>query len=94
MGIIGIVHNTRYTAYTEGYLLQYKTVEANRLGKAVVGVVIIYRVMKALIVLPAGILDFSSLVTAYYAIDDIPQAMLDMKTKNDNRIKFMIRMGD
>jgi threonine dehydrogenase-like Zn-dependent dehydrogenase len=41
-----------------------------------------------------GMLDFTSLITGYYSLDEVPQAMLDMKTKNDRRIKFMIKMGD
>lgn len=42
----------------------------------------------------AGMLDFSSLITGYYSLDEVQRAMLDMKDKNDNRIKFMMRMDD
>ena len=37
-----------------------------------------------------GMLDMSQLITGTYSIDDVPQAMVDMKEKNATRIKPII----
>jgi len=40
----------------------------------------------------AGMLDFESLISDTYTLDQVPQAMLDMTARNDRRVKFMIEM--
>jgi len=39
-----------------------------------------------------GLLDFSSLITGRYGLDEVRQALADMKEKNDTRIKLMLEM--
>ena len=41
----------------------------------------------------AGILDFTSLITGRYSLEEVPKAMLDMKEKNDKRIKMMLEIN-
>lgn len=41
-------------------------------------------------IMETGMLDMSTLITATYTLDDVPQAMIDMKKKNATRIKPMI----
>lgn len=48
--------------------------------------------MPVLRLMESGTIDFSSLVTGRYTFDQIPEAMEDMKSKNDTRIKMMVDM--
>ena len=38
----------------------------------------------------SGLVDFTPLITSRYSFDQIPQAMRDMKEKNESRVKFMV----
>jgi 2-desacetyl-2-hydroxyethyl bacteriochlorophyllide A dehydrogenase len=39
-----------------------------------------------------GLADFTSLITGRYRLDDVHQALADMRDKNDTRIKLMLEM--
>jgi 2-desacetyl-2-hydroxyethyl bacteriochlorophyllide A dehydrogenase len=38
----------------------------------------------------SGMLDLTSLITARYPLDDVERAMLDMRNREENQVKFMI----
>lgn len=60
--------------------------------RAVAGSLGMYRPVLRL--MSSGMLDLSSLITGHYNLEEVPQAMREMKEKNETRIKMMIDVGE